>query len=60
MKKLIDKIDSNISNPELDVLQIASALAMSHRKLYGKVKALTGRSVVEFIRDYRIKKRHAC
>jgi AraC-like DNA-binding protein len=56
MKKLINLIDSNILNPELDVMQVASALAMSHRKLYGKVKALTGRSVVEFIRDYRLRK----
>jgi len=56
MKKLMETIDSNISNPELDVVQIASALAMSHRKLYGKVKAMTGHSVVEFIRDYRINK----
>ena len=56
MKQLIGLIEDNLSNTEIDVLQIASALAMSRRKLYGKVKAMTGQSVVEFIRNYRLRK----
>lgn len=56
MKQLTEVIEKNLSNTDIDVLQIASTLAMSRRTLYGKVKALTGQSVVEFIRNYRLRK----
>ena len=56
MKRLVEVIEENLSNVEIDVLQIASALAMSRRTLYNKVKILTGQSVVEFIRNYRLRK----
>ena len=56
MKQLTEVIEKNLSNANIDVLQIASTLAMSRRTLYGKVKALTGQSVVEFIRNYRLRK----
>ena len=56
MKQLIELIEKRLSDVEIDVLQIASSLAMSRRTLYGKVKALTGQSVVEFIRNYRLRK----
>ena len=56
MKQLINLIENNLSDVEIDVLHIASSLAMSRRTLYGKVKALTGQSVVEFIRNYRLRK----
>lgn len=56
MKRFTEVIEQNLSNTETDVLQIASHLAMSRRTLYGKVKALTGQSVVEFIRNYRLRK----
>lgn len=56
MEQLIKVLDNNLSNTEIDVLQLASNLAMSRRKLYGKVKALTGQSIVEFIRNYRLRK----
>jgi len=56
MKRLVDLIEENLSNTEIDVSLVASSLAMSRRSLYGKVKALTGQSVVEFIRNYRLRK----
>ena len=56
MKQLTEVIEKNLSNADIDVLQIASTLAMSRRTLYSKVKALTGQSVVEFIRNYRLRK----
>jgi YesN/AraC family two-component response regulator len=56
MKQLVLLIEKNLSNTEIDVLQVASSLAMSRRTLYGKVKAMTGQSVVEFIRNYRLRK----
>ena len=35
---------------------LASELCMSRSKLYSKLKALTGRSIVEFILNYRMRK----
>ncbi|MDR1524735.1 MAG: response regulator [Tannerella sp.] len=56
MKQLADLIEKNLSNTGIDVLYIASSLAVSRRTLYGKVKAMTGQSVVEFVRNYRLRK----
>lgn len=40
----------------MDVNYIASELSMSRSKLYTKVKSLTDKSIVEFIRSYRLRK----
>lgn len=48
-------LDNNISNSQLNVDFIASELAMSRSKLYNKLKALTGKSTVEYILDFRMK-----
>lgn len=46
-----------ISRPigDLDVNTIAAKMMMSRSKLYTKIKALTGKSVVEFILSYRLR-----
>jgi signal transduction histidine kinase/ligand-binding sensor domain-containing protein/DNA-binding NarL/FixJ family response regulator len=56
LKKLIDVVDRNLTEPILDVNFIASELSMNHTKLYSRMKALTGRSTVEFILSYRLQK----
>ena len=56
LKKLIDTIDRNLAEPVIDVHIIASELSMSRSKLYSKVKMLTGKSIVEFILNYRLRK----
>lgn len=56
LKKLIDTIDRNLTEPVIDVGFIASELLMSRTKLYSKVKALTGKSIVELILNYRMRK----
>ena len=38
------------------VVGIAEALCMSRSKLYSKVKGMTGKSIVEFVLNYRIRK----
>lgn len=40
----------------MDINYIASELSMSRSKLYTKVKSLTDKSIVEFIRSYRLQK----
>ncbi|MDE7237670.1 MAG: helix-turn-helix transcriptional regulator, partial [Paramuribaculum sp.] len=40
----------------LDVNLLAAEMCMSRSKLYSKLKALTGKSIVEFITNYRMRK----
>lgn len=56
LKKLVDTIEENIEHSEMNVNDIASELCMSRSKLYNKVKALTGKSIVEFVLLYRLRK----
>ncbi len=51
-----DIIYQHIDEPELDVNTIASEMMMSRSKLYSKIKALTGKSIVEFILTLRLRK----
>ncbi|MDR3118435.1 MAG: response regulator [Mediterranea sp.] len=56
LKKLSRIIDTNLNQPNIDVNYIASELSMSRSKLYSKVKMLTGKSIVEFTLDYKMRK----
>ncbi|MCD8173310.1 MAG: ATP-binding protein [Alistipes sp.] len=56
LKKLMDIIDANLAQPVIDVHLIASEMSMSRTKLYSKLKSLTGRSIVEFTLNYRLRK----
>jgi len=56
LKKLYDLLDANLDNSELDVSYIASELSMSKSKLYAKLKSITGKSLVEIILNYRLRK----
>uniref|UniRef100_UPI003217054E two-component regulator propeller domain-containing protein n=1 Tax=uncultured Draconibacterium sp. TaxID=1573823 RepID=UPI003217054E len=49
-------IDDHIDHSRLDVNFIASELSMSRSKLYRKIKAMTDKSIVEFILNYRLRK----
>jgi signal transduction histidine kinase/DNA-binding response OmpR family regulator len=56
LKKFIDIIEANIDQSEMDVNYIATELSVSRSKLYTKIKTLTGKSIVEFILNYRLRK----
>jgi len=56
MKQLTEVIDSLIDQSDIDVHTIASKLSMSRSKLYTKIKVMTDKSIVEFIRSYRLRK----
>ena len=56
IKQLTDFIEAHIEESQLDVNSIAEALCMSRSKLYSKVKGMTGKSIVEFVLNYRIRK----
>lgn len=55
LQKAIDYIIENIQDPQLGVDSIAELFNLSRMQVYRKVKALSGKSVVEFIRMVRMK-----
>lgn len=56
LKRFVDFIESHIDQSQLDVNCIAEEMGMSRSKLYTKIKGLTGKSVVEFVLNYRLRK----
>ena len=56
LKKVIDLIEVNISDPDFGVEQISKEVGMSSTHLYRKLKAQTGLSAQDIIKKYRIKK----
>ncbi|MDR1153867.1 MAG: helix-turn-helix domain-containing protein [Bacteroidales bacterium] len=56
LKKLYGLLDANIDRSDLDVDYVASELSMSKSKLYAKLKSITGKSLVEIILNYRLRK----
>jgi ligand-binding sensor domain-containing protein/AraC-like DNA-binding protein len=56
LEQFVKIIEDNLSQPTLDVNYIATALSMSRSKLYIKIKAMTGKSIVEFILNQRLRK----
>lgn len=56
LSKLVSYIEENIQETELNIGQLSNELNMSHSNLYKKVKALTGMTVIGFIKDFRLKR----
>lgn len=53
---LIEIIESQLSNPEMNIAYVCTHIGMSRTKLYSKIKGLTGQSIADFIRTIRLKK----
>lgn len=56
LSKMVEVLDRKIDDPQFDVEELVNETAMSRTQLYRKIKALSGQSVKEFIKDYRLKK----
>jgi signal transduction histidine kinase/CheY-like chemotaxis protein len=56
LKKAVDIIEKNISDPDFDIETFSSEVGVSRMQLYRKLEALTNMTVKEFIRDIRIKR----
>lgn len=56
LRKIMDIIEQNISDPEFDVEQLASGVGVSRMQLYRKMAAITNMTAKEFIRSVRIKR----
>lgn len=59
-KQLIEKavkyVEKNIDNPDLSVEEMSASLGMSRVHLYKRIKHLTGKTPIEFIRIIRLKR----
>lgn len=55
LQNTIDFIVENVNNNKLNIENLARFHNMSHRNFYRKIKALTGNTVVEFIKIIRLK-----
>lgn len=55
LKKALQVMEKNISNPEFDVVTFSREMAMSQSTLYRKLKAITGESTNNFIKELRLK-----
>lgn len=58
IEKAIKVVERNLSDPEFNVVALASELGMSRSTLARKIKGITGRTPLDFIKD--IKMKHAC
>lgn len=56
MKKVMEFIEQHLTNSDLNVDQLAQHLSLSKIQTYRKIKAISGMSIVEFIRSIRLKK----
>ncbi len=53
---VLSAIDTNISNPDFHVDDLASKVALSRPQLHRKLKALVNKFTTEFMRSYRLQK----
>ncbi|MGQ1891612.1 two-component regulator propeller domain-containing protein [Thermophagus sp. OGC60D27] len=54
--KVLNSIESNITDPNLSAETISSLMGFSKRNLYRRLKQVTDKSVMELIKEYRFKK----
>ena len=53
---LVRVVKQNYTNPNFDVNSMAAEMKISDRQLQRNVKALTGQSPVQYLRDFRLER----
>ena len=56
LKKLVEVLEENYSNPDFSVTELSEKMNMHRVNLHRKLKALTGQTASDMIRDIRLKK----
>jgi YesN/AraC family two-component response regulator len=56
LRKVMTFIENNLTDSDLSVDQLANCVSLSKVQTYRKIKAISGMSIVEFIRAIRLKK----
>jgi len=54
LEKFTQMVNSRMAEGRIDIDELALELGMSRRKLYNFIKENTGKSIIEYIRSYRI------
>ncbi|WP_321290299.1 two-component regulator propeller domain-containing protein [uncultured Sunxiuqinia sp.] len=55
LKEAVESVQNNLDNPKFDVEAFSNELKVSPNQVYRKIKALTGQTAKEFIRNQRLK-----
>lgn len=55
LKDAVDAVDNNLDDTSFDVEKFSREIGVSPNKVYRKIKALTGQTAKEFIRNQRLK-----
>ncbi len=56
IETLIALIETNISDPKLNITKLCSGLAIGRSVLFSKMKSMTGKSPMDFIQNIRLKR----
>ncbi len=56
LEKAMKIVEENLGNPNFNVQELVREMAMSQSGFYRQIKSITGQTVVEFIRDIRLKR----
>ncbi|MVM35988.1 response regulator [Spirosoma sp. HMF4905] len=56
LEQAMSIVEKNMTNPEFNVPELVREMAMSQSVFYRRIKNMTGQTVVEFIRDVRMKR----
>jgi len=56
VNRVRDLIEKDLQDPELNVNKLSEKINLSSTQLYRKIKAVTGQSSVDFIKDFRLVK----
>ena len=56
LKKCITIVEENINNSEFTIVDLINEIGMSRSAFYRKLKALTGQSIIEFIKTIKLKR----
>ncbi len=56
LEKAMQVIDDNLANPDFNAAKFGEAMHMGRTQFYRKIKALTGKSVLDFIRTLQLQR----
>ncbi|WP_019987514.1 hybrid sensor histidine kinase/response regulator transcription factor [Rudanella lutea] len=56
LEKAMEIVETHLADPEFSVPTLVREMGMSQSAFYRQIKAITGQTVVEFIRDVRMKR----
>lgn len=56
LRRVIELVEANLSDPDFSVANLSREIGMSRSNLYLKLRAITGESIIDFIKRIRFKK----